>query len=45
MPNTDAPVILKVFAENWISHYGILLELQIDQGRNFESNLFSEMCK
>ncbi len=41
----DAPEIAKVFAENCISHYGVPLELHTDQGRNFKSNLFSEMCK
>ncbi len=41
----DALEIAKVFVENWISHYGVPLELHTDQGRNFESNLFAEMCK
>ncbi len=41
----DAPEIAKVFVENWISHYGVPLELQTIQGRNSESNIFSGMCE
>ncbi len=37
--------IAKVFVENWILHCGVPLELHTDQGRNFKSNLFAEMCK
>ncbi len=35
----------KIFVENFISHCGVLLELNTDQGRNFDLNLFVEMCK
>ncbi len=45
VPIIDAPEIAKVFVKNWISHYRVLLKLHIDQGGNFRSNLFSEMCK
>ncbi len=41
----DAPETAKVFVENWISHFCVPLELHTDRGRNFESKLFSEMCK
>ncbi len=45
VPTIDAPEIIKVFVENWISYYSVPLELHTDQGRNFKSNLFGEMCK
>ncbi len=45
MPIIDAPEIVKVFVEKWISHYGVSLELHTYQERNFESNLFLEMYK
>ncbi len=45
VPTTDAPKTAKIFEENWILHYAVLLEQHTDQGRNLESNLFSEMCK
>ncbi len=35
----------KIFVENWISHYGVSLELHTDQGRNFELNLFLKLCQ
>ncbi len=43
VPTIDAPV--EVFVENCISHYDVTLELRTNQGRNFKSNLFSEICK
>ncbi len=42
---TDDPKMAEVFVENWISQYGVPLELHTDRRRNFESNLFLEMCK
>ncbi len=45
VPTIYTPEITNVFVENLISYYGVLLELHIDQGRNFESNPFSELRK
>ncbi len=44
VPKIDAQEIAKVCGK-LISHYGAPLELHKDQGKNFESNLFLEMCK
>ncbi len=40
----DVLEITKIFVENLVLHYGVLLELHTVQGRNFESNLFLEIC-
>ena len=35
----------KLFWENFIRHYGFPEKFLSDQGRNFESELISELCK
>ena len=45
IPNQEAETVAKVLVEEWIARFGVPLELHTDQGRNFESRLFQEMCK
>lgn len=44
IPNQEATTVADVFVENWISRFGVPEEIHSDQGRNFESNVFGEMC-
>ncbi|CAH2095720.1 unnamed protein product [Euphydryas editha] len=41
---TPTSIARKLF-EGWISRYGVPLTITSDQGRQFESNLFQELCK
>ncbi|XP_030845845.1 uncharacterized protein LOC115925941 [Strongylocentrotus purpuratus] len=45
MPNQEAKTVANIFVEEFVCRYGIPNELHTDQGRNFESNLMSEVCK
>ena len=45
MPNMEACTVAKTLVENVLFRFGILLKIHSDQGRQFESNLFKEMCK
>lgn len=40
MPNQEAPTVAQALIENWISRYGVPIELHSDQGTNFESTCF-----
>ena len=44
VPNQEAATVAKAFVDEFISRFGAPLEVHTDQGRNFESNLFKEMC-
>ena len=44
-PNHRAETIAKVVVEGFISRFGIPSTIHTDQGRDFESNLFRDMCK
>lgn len=44
-PNQEAQTVAKKVVEEVICRFGVPLELHSDQGRNFESTLFQEMCK
>ena len=44
MPNQEAPTVAKVLVEEWICRYGAPNSIHSDQGKNFESHLFSEIC-
>ena len=44
IPNQEARTIVDVFSKNWICRYGVPSEVHSDQGRNFESAIFKEMC-
>ena len=44
LPNHTAQTVADKLVTEWICRYGIPLHLHSDQGRDFESNLFQEMC-
>ena len=43
--NMEAITVATVLVENWISRFGVPVELHSDQGRNFESSVFVGMAK
>jgi hypothetical protein len=45
LPNQEAETVAKVLVDQFVSRFGTPVELHSDQGRNFESRVFSEMCK
>jgi hypothetical protein len=45
MPNQEAVTITKKFVEEFICRFGIPQEIITDQGTQFESQLFKEICK
>lgn len=45
LPNQEAQSIARVLVEEWVCRYGVPRSLHSDQGRNFESNLFKELCR
>ena len=45
LPNQEAATVADVFIKEWICRFGAPNELHSDQGRNFESALFQEVCK
>ena len=44
MPNMEASTVAKTLVENVLCRFGIPQKIHSDQGRQFESNLFQEMC-
>lgn len=44
MPNQEAGTVAKCVVDNWVCRYGVPTEIHSDQGRNFESFIFTEMC-
>ena len=45
MSNQRATTSAKVLVRNWICRFGVRDSIHSDQGRNFESKMFSEMCQ
>ena len=45
MPNMEVCTVAKILVENVLCRFGIPQKIHSDQGRQFESNLFQEMCK
>ena len=45
MPNMEACTVAKILVEEVLCRFGIPQTIHSDQGRQFESNLFQEMCK
>ena len=45
LPDSKAETVAQAFVENFVCRYGVPQELHSDQGRNFESDVFTEMCK
>ena len=44
MPNQEAETVAKLLAKEFFAKYGVPRELHSDQGTQFESQLFSELC-
>lgn len=44
IPHQNADIIADKLVNEFISRFGIPLEVHTDQGRNFESQLFKEIC-
>ena len=45
MPNMEAVTVAKILVDEVISRFGVPGKIHSDQGTQFESNLFSELCK
>ena len=45
LPDAKAATVAKKLVEEFVCRYGVPQELHSDQGTNFESELFAEMCK
>ena len=45
MSKQRASTSAKVLVRNWICRFGVPDSIHSDQGRNFESKTFSEMCQ
>ena len=44
MPNQEAETVPNVVVREFISRFGVPRQLHTDHGRNFESQLFLELC-
>ena len=44
LPDQVAPTVAAVLVDEFVSRFGVPLQIHSDQGRNFESAVFSEMC-
>ena len=44
MPNQEAETVARVFVEQFVTRFGVPLQLHTDQSRNFESSLFKEVA-
>ncbi|XP_061754270.1 uncharacterized protein LOC133551511 isoform X2 [Nerophis ophidion] len=44
IPNEQAVTVAEVLASEWVCRYGAPQTLHSDKGRNFESEVFQEMC-
>ena len=45
IPNQEAKTIADTIVSQWISRYGTPYSLHSDQGSNFESSIFKEVCQ
>ena len=45
IPNQEATTVARVLFEEFVARFGIPRQIHSDQGRNFESKVFQEMCK
>ncbi len=44
LPNQETAAVVEALVKDVVCRFGVPLELHSDQGRNFESTIFSEMC-
>lgn len=45
MPDQEAKTLAAAVVNNFVVRFGVPLQIYTDQGRNFESTVFSELCK
>jgi hypothetical protein len=45
MPDQTAQTTADTLTREWVSRYGAPSQIHSDQGRNFESDLFAELCR
>jgi hypothetical protein len=45
LPNIEAETVAKVFVKEFVCRFGVCRQLHSDQGSNFESKLFAEVCR
>ena len=45
MPNMEAVTVARILVNEIVSRFGVPEKIHSDQGAQFESNLFSELCK
>ena len=45
IPNQEVTTVAKMLIDNWISRFGVPMELNSDQRRNVESNLFQRVTE
>ena len=45
MPNQEACTVADLFVKEVVCRFGVPLLIHSDQGRNFESAVFTEMCQ
>ena len=45
IPDQEAGTVAKKLVEEFVARYGVPREIHSDQGRNFESALFQEVCR
>lgn len=44
MPDMEAATVARIMVEEFICRFGVPLEIHTDQGRQFESQLFQQLC-
>lgn len=44
LPNQEAETVTKAFVDEYVSRFGVPLQIHSDLGSNFTSKLFSDMC-
>ena len=45
IPDQEAETVARVLVEQFITRFGVPMQIHSDQGRQFESRLFTELCK
>lgn len=45
LPEQSAVLTAQTFFQQWIARFGVPLKVHTDQGRNFESRLFADLCQ
>ena len=45
LPDIEAKTVAEALLHGFITRYGVPFQIHSDQGSQFESNLFQELCK